>query len=166
MDLKQLPQLPHLAKEQKKSTKKFFQKLAKQKPKDLDSTVHQLHDKTFEKMDCLECANCCKTTSPIFTDRDINRISTHFKMRPANFVDKYLHLDEDEDYVLNEAPCPFLGHDNYCSIYDVAPRACREYPHTDRKQFHKILNLTIKNMAICPAVFEIVQKLKVVMNDK
>lgn len=163
MDLKQLP---HLAKEQKKSTKKFFQKLAKQKPKGLDSTVHQLHDETFEKIDCLECANCCKTTSPIFTDRDINRISAHFKMRPAHFVDKYLHLDEDEDYVLNEAPCPFLGHDNYCSIYDVAPRACREYPHTDRKQFHKILNLTVKNMAICPAVFEIVQKLKVVMNDK
>jgi Fe-S-cluster containining protein len=161
-----LNQLPHLAKEQKKSTKKFFQKLAKQKPKNLDSTVHQLHDETFEKIDCLQCANCCKTTSPIFTDRDINRISAHFKMRPANFVEKYLHLDEDEDYVLNEAPCTFLGADNYCSIYEVAPRACREYPHTDRKQFHRILNLTVKNMAICPAVFEIVQKLKVVMNDK
>ena len=104
MDLRQLP---HLAKEQKKSTKKFFQKLVKQKTKDLDSTVHQLHKETFEEIDCLKCANCCKTTSPIFTDRDINRISAHFKVRPANFVEKYLHLDEDEDYVLNEAPCTF-----------------------------------------------------------
>ena len=144
--------------------KKKFQKLVKQKTKDLDSTVHQLHKETFEEIDCLKCANCCKTTSPIFTDRDINRISAHFKVRPANFVEKYLHLDEDEDYVLNEAPCTFLGTDNYCSIYEVAPRACREYPHTNRKQIYKILNLTIKNMAICPAVFEIVQKLKEIKN--
>ena len=164
--LSRIPQLLKLAKEQKKSNRKFFQKLAKQKPKNLDSTVHQLHDETFEKIDCLDCANCCKTTSPIFTDRDIARISKHFKMRPANFVEKYLHLDEDEDYVLNIAPCPFLGDDNYCSIYEVAPRACREYPHTDRKQFHKILNLTLKNTEICPAVFEIVQQLKNVPNLK
>ena len=162
--LSRIPQLPKLAKEQKKSNKKFFQKLTKQKPKNLDTTVHQLHDQTFEKIDCLNCANCCKTTSPIFTDRDVTRISKHFKMRPANFVDKYLHIDEDGDYVLNIAPCPFLGEDNHCSIYEVAPRACREYPHTDRKQFHKILNLTLKNTEICPAVFEIVQQLKNVPN--
>ena len=155
-----LSQLPHLAKEQKKSTKKFFQKLAKRPPKNLDKIVHQLHDETFEKIDCLTCANCCKTTSPIFTNRDVERIAAHFKMRPAIFVEQYLHIDEDGDYVLNIAPCPFLENDNYCSIYDVAPRACREYPHTNRKQFYKILNLTQKNMAICPAVYEIVLKMK------
>ncbi|MEL7427036.1 MAG: YkgJ family cysteine cluster protein, partial [Bacteroidota bacterium] len=63
-------------------------------------------------------------------------------------------------YVLNTAPCPFLGDDNYCSIYSVRPRACREYPHTDRKNFHQILNLTLKNTAVCPATFRIVQRLK------
>lgn len=155
-----LKQLPHEAKKAKKSTKKFFARLAKQKPKNLDTTVHQLHDEAFEKIDCLTCANCCKTTSPIFTDKDIERIAAHFKMRPAEFVEKYLHLDNDEDYVLNSAPCTFLGEDNYCKIYEVRPKACREYPHTDRKQFHKILNLTMKNMSICPATFEIVQRLQ------
>ena len=31
----------------------------------------------FKKTDCLDCGNCCKTTSPIFTDKDIERISKY-----------------------------------------------------------------------------------------
>lgn len=158
-----LQQLPHKAKEQKKSTKKYFAKLSKQKSKNLDHIMQNLHDETFEKIDCLACANCCKTTSPIFTNKDIERIAAHLKMRPAQFVDQYLHLDEDGDYVLNSSPCTFLDEDNYCKIYDARPKACREYPHTNRKQFHKILNLTLKNMSICPATFEIIMKLQKVL---
>ena len=158
-----LQQLPHRAKENRKSTKKYFAKLAKQKPKQLDSTMQNLHEEAFEKLDCLTCANCCKTTSPIFTNKDIERIAAHLKMRPAQLVEKYLHIDSDGDYVLNSSPCTFLDEDNYCKIYDVRPKACREYPHTNRKQFHKILNLTLKNMSICPATFEIVLKLQKVL---
>ena len=81
-------------------------------------------------------------------------------MKPQQFIDQYLRIDEDKDYVLQNVPCTFLGHDNYCLIYDVRPKACREYPHTDRKDFHKISNLTIKNTAICPAAFNIVEEMK------
>ena len=153
-------QIKARAKDERKANKKFFNRLARQKPKQLDQTVAQLHDEVFEEIDCLVCANCCKTTSPIFIDKDIDRIARHLGQRPADFVDQYLHLDEDGDYVLNEAPCAFLGEDNYCSIYEVRPRACREYPHTDRKNFHQILGLTLKNTAVCPAVFEIVKRLR------
>ena len=158
-----LQQLPHRAKEQKKSTKKYFSKLTKQKPKQLDRVMQELHEEAFERIDCLTCANCCKTTSPIFTNKDIERIAAHLKLRPANFVEKYLHLDGDGDYVLNNSPCTFLDEENYCKIYDVRPKACREYPHTNRKQFHKILNLTVKNMSVCPATFDIVMKLQKVL---
>lgn len=153
-------QIKARAKDERKANKKFFNRLARQKPKQLDQKVAQLHDEVFEEIDCLVCANCCKTTSPIFIDKDIDRIARHLGQRPADFVDQYLHLDEDGDYVLNEAPCAFLGEDNYCSIYEVRPRACREYPHTDRKNFHQILGLTLKNTAVCPAVFEIVKRLR------
>lgn len=153
-------QIKARAKDERKANKKFFNRLARQKPKQLDQTVAQLHDEVFEEIDCLVCANCCKTTSPIFIDKDIDRIARHLGQRPAEFVDRYLHLDEDGDYVLNEAPCAFLGEDNYCSIYEVRPRACREYPHTDRKNFHQILDLTLKNTAVCPAVFEVVKRLR------
>ena len=71
---------------------------------------------------------------------------------------------EDNDYVLQSVPCTFLGVDNYCSIYEVRPKACREYPHTNRKDFHKISQITMKNIEICPAAFNIVEKLKLKLN--
>ena len=64
------------------------------------------------------------------------------------------------DYVLQTVPCTFLGEDNSCSIYEVRPKACREYPHTNRIKQHQILNLTEKNVEVCPAVYNIVEKLK------
>lgn len=81
-------------------------------------------------------------------------------MKPGDFIDTYLRLDEENDYVLQQVPCPFLGDDNYCGIYDQRPKACREYPHTDRKDFYKISSLTIKNTSICPAAYNIVEEMK------
>ncbi|MEZ4771546.1 MAG: YkgJ family cysteine cluster protein [Bacteroidia bacterium] len=148
------------AKDKRKKTQDFLRRLRRQNPPNLDSIVHPIHDEVFAETDCLQCANCCKTTSPIFTDRDIDRIARSMRMNPSQFVEEYLHIDEDNDYVLNVAPCPFLGYDNYCSIYDERPKACREYPHTNQKKFHQVLRLTEKNAEICPATFRIVEKLR------
>lgn len=81
-------------------------------------------------------------------------------MKPHEVVERYLRIDEDKDYVFKEMPCPFLCSDNYCSIYENRPKACREYPHTDRKKFFQIHALTIKNAKTCPAVFKILEQLK------
>jgi Fe-S-cluster containining protein len=134
--------------------------LKKAKPKNLDNQFHKLHDEAFEKIDCLTCANCCKTTSPIFYESDINRVAKALKMKSGKFIEVYLQKDEDNDYVLKSAPCPFLGHDNKCMVYESRPRACRDYPHTNRKRMHQILNLTLKNTQVCPAVHEILGKMK------
>ena len=122
--------------------------------------MEKLHESEFEKTDCLQCANCCKTTSPIFTTKDIERISKSFRIKTRQFIDTYLNLDADSDYVLKSSPCTFLAADNACNIYDVRPKACREYPHTNRKNFEKISDLTLKNVAICPATFNIVEALR------
>ena len=143
-----------------KENKKFINSLKNRNPRKLDDQFHELHEEVFEEIDCLACANCCKTTSPIFRDKDIERLASHFRIKPGEFIDKYLHLDNDQDYVLNSSPCPFLMDDNYCSVYEDRPRACREYPHTDRKKMTGILNLTYKNTLVCPAVLEIVERLK------
>lgn len=143
-----------------KENKSFLAKLKKKKPKDLDYQTLQFHHEAFEKIDCLECANCCKSISPIVIDRDLDRIAKHLKMKPGELIDQYFNLDSDGDYVFKETPCPFLMPDNYCMIYEVRPRACREYPHTDRKRFVQILNLTYKNTHICPAVYDVVDNLK------
>ncbi len=153
-------QLPQLAKDKHNENKKFFAKLKKKPPKKLDSIMQELHDEEFEQTDCLQCANCCKTTGPLFTDKDVERISKHLKMKPQQFEAQYLKMDEEGDLILQQTPCSFLGADNYCLIYEVRPKACREYPHTDRKKFQQISNLTLKNVVICPAAYNIVEKMK------
>lgn len=155
-----LSNLPKLAKDKHKENKTFFAKLKKKPPKQLDYLMQELHEEEFERTDCLKCANCCKTTGPLFTDKDVQRIAKFLKLKPQQFIAQYLRIDEDSDYVLQNVPCYFLGADNYCTIYEVRPKACREYPHTDRKKFHQIANLTLKNAAICPAAYNIVEEMK------
>lgn len=158
--------LPQKAKEKEAENKKFFKRLKKKVPKNLDIKMQELHDKEFEQTDCMTCANCCKTTSPIFTNKDVDRIAKHFRMPVQKFTETYLQMDEDDWFVLKSSPCTFLGDDNSCMIYDVRPKACSEYPHTNRRNFHKIDQLTMKNIEICPAAFNIVEKMKVVFAEK
>ncbi len=155
-----LKRLPEEASRKSGENKKFFQKLRKRPPKNLDYVMQELHEEEFDKTDCLQCGNCCKTTGPLFTNMDIERIARHFRLKPSVFIERYLRLDEENDYVLQQVPCAFLGSDNHCSIYDIRPKACREFPHTNRKKFHQISHLTLKNVAICPAAFNIVESMK------
>lgn len=144
----------------RKEAERFFEKLKKLKPVNLDEQVHQLHEDAFKKIDCLTCANCCKTTGPLFTFRDIKILAKHLKLSQQEFIDKYLRIDEDNDYVLKQVPCPFLGTNHYCSVYDYRPEACRAYPHTDQTKIHTIFKETAYNVEICPAVYQIVERLK------
>ena len=148
------------SKNREQENKKFLARLKRKDPRKVDAVFHALHDDVFAEIDCLQCANCCKTTSPIFYENDIERIAKSLRMKPGDFVEKYLRVDEDRDYVLRSSPCPFLDGENYCTIYSNRPKACREYPHTDRKKMVQITDLTLKNTLVCPAVFEMVERLK------
>jgi len=141
-------------------TKLFFARLKKKKPKNLDNIVHRLHDEVFQEINCLDCANCCKSISPTLYEKDIERLARHLKIKPSQLVDEYLQIDEENDYVFRNQPCPFLLPDNYCIVYESRPKACREYPHTNGKRFYQILDLTLKNTEVCPAAFILVEKLK------
>jgi Fe-S-cluster containining protein len=163
-DLTPLPEaytaLLKKAQKQAQENKKFLGLLRKKPPQKLDDTVHQLHEQAFLSIDCLACANCCKTTSPIFYTRDIERIAKHLRIKPSQFIETNLRIDEDQDFVLKSSPCVFLGSDNFCSIYEYRPNACREYPHTNRKKVQQLLDLTYQNTFVCPAVIRIVEALK------
>ena len=156
-----LKELPGLAKEKSQETKKYFEKLKKRTPNNLDFVVQELHTSEFKRTDCLTCGNCCKTTSPIFTEKDIQRIAKFVKMKEHQFISTYLERDQDDFYVLKTSPCSFLDlKDNMCTIYDVRPKACNEYPHTNRRKFIQLTSLTMKNTEVCPAVYNIVEALK------
>lgn len=157
---KLLPQLTLKAKQKRKENQKFFRRLKNVHPKELDKKMHALHTEVFACTDCLKCANCCKTTGPLLTPKDVGRLAKHLKIKAADFETQFLRIDEDGDFVFKTMPCPFLGEDNYCSVYEHRPKACREYPHTDRVKQFQILEITRKNVSICPAVYEITERLK------
>lgn len=136
----------------KNAYQKLSVNLKKLKPYEVDELFHTAHDTTFASIDCLECANCCKTTPALVSNEDINRISKHLKISTKEFIQQYSRKDSDGDTVLKTTPCVFLQNDNTCAIYEVRPFACKDYPHTNRKKMKSILNLTIKNAEICPAV--------------
>ena len=156
----QLEQLPQRVKDTARETKSFFQRLKKRPPKKLDKITQNIHEEVFAQTNCLDCANCCKTTGPLFVRKDIERIAKYLRLKPEQFEAQYLRVDEENDWVLQQVPCAFLGEDNACSIYDVRPKACREFPHTDRPKIYQIAQHTQKNVAICPAAFSIVEKMK------
>jgi len=148
------------AKRAQKENLNLVKKLKSKRDQEVDRIFHDAHDEAFEHIDCLDCANCCKTTGPRITDKDVQRISKHLRLKPQAFIEKYIRVDEDQDYVFKTMPCVFLWDDNTCSIYDVRPKACKEYPHTDRVKQKQLLNLTMKNVEVCPAVFEMVEAIK------
>lgn len=152
--------LPVIAAKARPVHKALAKRLSAGDSRKLDERVHALHEEVFGTINCLECANCCRTLGPRVTDADVRRISASLRVKPSAFTEKYLVIDEDGDYVFRSMPCPFLGSDNYCAIYEERPRACREYPHTDRPRFFQLMNLTLKNAAVCPAVFEILEQLR------
>lgn len=149
-----------VAHKNKASNRKFLEQLKKKRKAGLDQLMHQLHEVAFEEIDCLQCANCCKTTGPLLLSKDIDRLASALKMRPAIFAETYLKRDEDGDDVFKTMPCPFLGSDHYCTVYEARPNACREYPHTQQRDQLQKLKITYENSLICPAVAKIVEQLK------
>jgi uncharacterized protein len=145
---------------QKEKLKSFFKELKKWDKALLDETFHKKHKEVFQRVDCLQCANCCKTTSPIIEQDDITRISKFLKIPASEFIQKYITMDEDGDFVMQQTPCVFLDDKNYCKIYDARPKACSEYPHTNRKKMYQILDITFENTFVCPAVAEIVAEMR------
>ena len=87
-----LNNLPKEAKDKHIENKKYFDKLKKKAPKNIDYIMQDLHDAEFKKTDCLKCANCCKTTGPLFTSADIERISKFMRQKPQQFVDQYMKM--------------------------------------------------------------------------
>jgi Fe-S-cluster containining protein len=147
---------------QKKSAdhqKLYKQFLTRAEPRKVIKQLPDLHEEAFSKINCLNCAACCKNYSPRFKTPDIKRISKHLRMKESVFIETYLNLDSDGDYVVKTKPCAFLGADNACSIYDVRPSDCARFPYTDEDVMVRRQVITLKNSTFCPAVYYVLEKL-------
>ena len=144
------------SREKQKQYKSFLQRADKNK---VLKQLPQLHEEAFEKVDCLQCAACCKNYSPRFKTPDVKRISKHLGMKESAFIETYLRVDEDGDFVVKTSPCPFLGSDNFCTIYEARPSDCARFPYTDEDIIIKRQNLTLKNSTFCPITYYVLEKL-------
>jgi Fe-S-cluster containining protein len=137
----------------------YKQYLQRAKKNDVLKQLSEHHEEAFSKVDCLQCANCCKNYSPRFKTPDVKRISRHLQMRESDFIEKYLKVDDEGDFVAKSLPCPFLGADNFCTIYDERPSDCRRFPYTDEDVIIKRQPLTLKNSTFCPITYYVLEKL-------
>jgi uncharacterized protein len=142
--------------EHQKLYKQFLNRADKNK---VLKVLPALHEEAFAQTDCLQCANCCKNYSPRFKTPDIKRIAKYLKMKEGDFINTYLYVDNEGDYVLKSKPCPFLGAGNYCSIYESRPSDCRRFPYSDEDVLLKRPSLTLKNSGFCPIVYQVLERL-------
>jgi Fe-S-cluster containining protein len=147
---------------QKKSAehqKKYKEFLRRAEPRKVINALPALHGEAFERISCLDCAACCKNYSPRFKTPDIKRISRHLRLKESVFIETYLTLDEDGDYVTKSKPCPFLQSDNACGIYDVRPSDCERFPYTNEDVIVRRQAITLKNSSFCPIVYYVLERL-------
>ncbi|HEY6901222.1 MAG TPA: YkgJ family cysteine cluster protein [Puia sp.] len=148
------------SKDRQKEYRRFLEKAGKASTRnEVLDRLPELHEEAFERVDCLTCANCCKNYSPRFKTPDIKRIARHLRLKESDFIETYLRLDDDGDYVTKSSPCPFLGADNYCSIYEVRPSDCERFPYTDEDVLVRRPALTQKNSTFCPIVYFVLERL-------
>lgn len=157
-----------LNKFEKKVTKKkgklikFLKKLDRIVPEDFPALVTEVDATVWQDVDCLACANCCKTMTPTYSPADIKRIAAHFSMTPQQFKTKWLYKEEETgDWMNTSTPCQFLNlKDNKCSIYEIRPKDCAGFPHHSKKEFDMYNDTYTNNIDRCPATFELVNRLR------
>ena len=145
----------------KKAFKNFLTKVEKAPPRGLDTLTASLEKEVWKEIDCLSCANCCKTMTPTYTKTDINRISKHFSLNPDEFRKKWLKKDRSGDMINKTEPCQFLNlTDNKCSIYAIRPVDCSGFPHLSKKKAVDFIHIHKQNLEFCPATYKLVEKMQ------
>lgn len=137
----------------------FLKSLAGKETPGFFPALTEIHHEVFSDVDCMQCAHCCQTTPPMVNQMDIKRIARHLQLSPKAFVRQYVLEDVNGDMSFSTVPCVFLSPDNSCRIYDIRPEACRRFPHTDEREYHKRSRLNLQNTIICPAAARIVDVL-------
>jgi len=146
----------------RKAFRYFISRLEKKPPQNLHEILDKTEKEVWQQVSCLNCANCCKVMSPTYTAEDIRRISAHLKMKPKEFKEKWLYRDRsNNDWMNKSQPCQFLElKTNMCTIYEVRPADCADFPHFHKRPATDYLYIHKQNIEYCPATMLMIEKLK------
>lgn len=137
-----------------------FLKMLQISDKKLDSIVKKITSGVMKEINCNECRNCCKVSAPSLEKDEIVIISNYLKITETEFIEEYLYMEDQEANELSvKIPCPFFKNDS-CTIKEVKPIMCRDYPYLLKKGFRGRLLGVIDNYEICPIVFNVYEELK------
>jgi Fe-S-cluster containining protein len=156
-----LPVLKRWMKINRRRFRYFLTRLETVKPRGLDSLAKKLDQEVWKETDCLQCANCCKTMTPTFTETDIRRIAAHFNQTPEAFKKQWLYKERGTgDWMNKKQPCQFLNlKTNKCSIYSIRPADCSGFPHHTKRGFTEWVHVYKQNVEYCPATYRLVEKM-------
>lgn len=145
----------------RRSIRYFLTRLEKVRVKGIEKMRTEADVEAWSTTDCLNCANCCRTMTPTFTEQDLDRISAHLNMEKEAFRKKWLYKDRNGDWMNRKQPCQFLNlKDNKCSIYEVRPVDCAGFPHHTKKNMDDYMHVYKQNVEYCPATLKWVEQLR------
>lgn len=151
----------------KRKKRVFLGKLEKNPPRGLDKIAIQVEKDVWDEVDCLTCANCCKSMTPTYTKKDIARISAHFNQTQSEFKEKWLYQDKKGEWMNTSTPCQFLDKKtNMCSIYEIRPADCAGFPHLSKKKMVQYIDVHKQNVEYCPATYKMVEKMQILFAKK
>ena len=83
-----------ISRSKRKENEKFFTHLKRKDPKRLNEQFHAMHKAVFAETDCLQCARCCRSTGPLLTKKDIQRIA---KKQAKKYFDQQISKAIDNE---------------------------------------------------------------------
>jgi hypothetical protein len=83
-----------------------------------------------EHYPCGRCGGCCHQDNILILEEDAKEIAKLLGLPPDEFKTKYMRRMEDEWFLKQGRPCPFLDEEHErCNIYQVRPKICRMFPY-------------------------------------
>lgn len=125
----------------------------------VDTIAHEVAATVTAAIDCTACAKCCRALVIAPDYKDVSELAVRVELTTQEFKKKYMRVDGEGDLVFRQRPCPFLASQR-CTVYESRPKLCRSYPYLDQPRFVDHLNRTLRNVHVCPIVFNTYERLK------
>jgi Fe-S-cluster containining protein len=149
--------------EQKKEENQDFRAHLKNcdiEPEEIDAIVYRLAAHVASKIDCRQCANCCRELPAALNREDVVRLAQAVGITPEQFERRYLEKTEEPGkFLIKQEPCPFLE-GKLCRQYEVRPDYCREFPFLHKPDFATRSLMALANLPYCPIVYNVYELLK------